>query len=104
MAKNPFRGVIDLLKSLAGEYDEELDDDKGYDPEELAELNRTSAKGLSDLEERSGIQTMTVDEDEKEKDRLGIAKPKIQPKAQSGSKIQTNEKQQRLQSSRGEGR
>ncbi len=99
MARNPFRAVKELLKGLAGGYDEELDDDKGYNPEDLAELNRQSAKGLSDLVERNGIQTMTVDDDEEEKDRLGIKKPKIQPRTGSQSKSKTSEKQQIIQSS-----
>lgn len=72
---NPFRGIALLFRSLSGAFNEELDDEEGYDKKELAKLEEMSRKNISDIEESHGKQTMVVDDDKEGKDRLGIKKP-----------------------------
>lgn len=62
-----------FFQGLAGKFNQEYDDDQGYDPKELEELIKMSS-GVNELEKNHGVQTMTVGKDE-ETDRLGNKRP-----------------------------
>ncbi len=88
-------GIIDLFKSLAGSYNEELDDERGYDKEELERINRLSGDKIDRLVAENGEQTMTLEEEGKQKgrgtDRLGIEKPQIDKKGRKARRSANNE-------------
>lgn len=95
-ALNPFNRIKLLFQSLAGSFNEELDDEEGYDKEELAQIESISQKNISSIEESHGKQTMVVDDEKEETDRLGIKKPKNLGKTQRQAEntIETERTQQ----------
>lgn len=86
IALKPLNRIKLFFQGLAGTFNEEFDDDEGYDKNELAEIVSISEKNINSLEEKHGKQTMVVDDDKEETDRLGIKKPKNLNRTQQRTK------------------
>lgn len=91
-ALNPLKGIRLFFQGLSGSLDEEYDDDEGFDKKELEELNKMSEKNIDAIEEAHGKQTLVVDDDKEDKDRLGIKKPKILKRAATNDKAEQEQK------------
>lgn len=100
VALKPLNRIKLFFQGLSGSFDVEYDEDTGYDKAELDELNKMSSDNITKIEEKHGKQTIIVEKDEQDKDRLGIKKPKIIKRSQHTQQVKEEQQETDRESGR----